>query len=227
MKYSIILPYYKRPEILSPLLTSFVQWYEKRTDYEAVFILDLKNNSADRDMFFQNLEPFWNKIRLMVVDNDLYTYNSCRAYNVGVKNCTGEFVVLTSPECKHKTNILSGLDECFAMNRNSYVVCACESINPDGSFVQWYQHTQHNNRLLHFCSAISKFNYITTVKGFDEDYIYGIAYEDDEWLARVKTSNIPLIARDDLLVSHIEHPRAYLTETLVDINRQLYIKKRK
>jgi len=225
MKYSLIYPYYKRSQLINNLLTSLVQWYAYRFDFEVIFILDLKNNSTDKDAFFSQLEPFWDKMRIVVVNNDIYTYNSCRAYNVGVKNSTGDFIVLSSPECIHKVDILSGLDSEFNIDKNVYVVCACESIHQDGSFDQWYQHSTYNNRQLHFCTALSRQNY-DTLKGFDEDYIYGIAYEDDEWLARVRKGNLKIVLRDDLLVSHLEHSRSYLSENFVAKNRQLYIKKR-
>ncbi len=226
MKYSILYPYYKRPEIISPSLSSLSKWYLDRKDYEVIFILDLKNNSHDRDMFFSELEPFWNKMKIVVIDTDIYTYNSCRCYNVGAAKATGEFLVISNPECIHSSDVFSGFDFVFQEDPNSYIVCACESIKSDGIFIEWYQHSVHNNRRFHFCSAISKFNY-DKIDGFDEDYIYGVAYEDKEWRERVYAHGCPFIVRDDLVVSHIDHPRLYLTKERSNVNKVLYNSKRK
>jgi glycosyltransferase involved in cell wall biosynthesis len=223
MKYSIIYPYYKRPQVIDPTLSSLVKHYSGRHDFEVIFVLDLKNTAAERDVFFSHLEPYWDKIRIVVINNDIFTYNSCRAYNLAVERSTAEYIVISNPECLHKADILGGLDREFDINKNVYVLCACESINEDGTFVMWYQHSLHNNRLLHFCTAISKRNFLFS-GGFNEEYIYGIAYEDDEWRKRILRDNYPIVYRDDLLVSHIEHARDYLSRTdLVEKNKNLYV----
>jgi GT2 family glycosyltransferase len=223
LKYSIIYPYYKRPQVLDNSLSALCQFYVDRHDVEVIFVLDLKNTSADRDTFFSHLEAYWDKIRIVVIDNDIFSYNSCRAYNIAAERAKGDFLILSNPECIHKTNVLAGLDEEFSRSPEVYVVCACDSINPDGSFVMWYQHSVHNNRILHFCTALSKANF-KAIGGFSEEYIYGIAYEDDELRARIIKANYPIMYRDDLLVSHIEHSRDYLTARpdLSEKNKILY-----
>lgn len=223
MKYSVIFPYYKRPQILGKSLFSLQKHYESRRDFEVIFVLDLKNTAAERDEFFSHLEPFWDKMRIVVMDTDIYTYNSCRSYNIASERAKGDYLVISNPECIHKTNILAGLDEEFGRDPNVYVICACEAITDDGTFCSWYQHSIHNNRLLHFCSAISKDNF-KKIGGFDEEYIYGIAYEDDEWRARVQHAKHRIILRDDLIVSHIEHSREYASSRseLIRKNCELY-----
>lgn len=223
MKYSIIYPYYKRPEQTMKTLESLAGLYAGRTDFEVIFILDLKNNEKDKEMFNACLEAFWHRMRLVVITTDVYSYNSSRPYNLAVQTkAAGEFIILSNPECMHKDNILKGLDEEFSKNLNAYVVCACESINLDGSFVQWYQHSVHSNRNLHFCTAISKANYLKS-GGFNEDYCLGLSYEDNEWLKRVKRDGYRIVVRDDLLVSHIEHSRSYNRNDLCAKNRDLYV----
>jgi hypothetical protein len=223
MKYSIIYPYYKRPQILNRSLSTLCGHYSNRHDVEVIFVLDLKNTSAERDAFFSHLEPFWDKIRIVVIDNDIFSYNSCRAYNIAAEKAIGEFLVLSNPECIHKTNILSELDVEFAKSPDVYVVCACEAITDDGTFCSWYQHSVHNNRMLHFCTAILKENFKKS-GGFNEEYIYGIAYEDDEWRSRVLRDKYRIVVRDDLIVSHIEHSRDYANSRndMIIKNRELY-----
>jgi len=223
MKYSIIYPYYKRPQHTLQTLNSLVSLYPERLDYEIVFVVDLKNTEDDRAEFFEVLEQFWHKIRLVVISNDLYSYSASRPYNIGVKKAIGEFIILSNPECVHRTNILAGFDAEFEKNKDVYIVCACDAINPDGSFVRWLQHSTHINRGLHFCSAISKDNYLKN-NGFDEDFVLGLFYEDNDWKERVeKTTRI--ITRDDLLVSHMEHPKNYIRQDLIDKNIIIFNRK--
>lgn len=222
MKYSIVYPYYKRPQVLNQSLTALCTYYANRHDVEVIFVLDLKNTSVERDTFFAQLEPFWDKIKIVVLNNDIFSYNSCRAYNIAIEKAQGEYIILSNPECIHKTNIIAGMDEEFAKNSDAYIVCACESISQDGTVEMWYQHSQHNNRLLHFCTAISKKNYLA-IGGFSEDYIYGIAFEDDEFRNRVIKARYPIICRDDLLVSHLSHSRDYnVLPELSEKNRRVY-----
>jgi hypothetical protein len=146
--------------------------------------------------------------------------NPCVAFNRAALMATGEYLILTSPECKHSSNILSGLDYEFNKNKNCYIVCACEAINGNGH-IMWYQHSLFNNRMLHFCTAISKTNW-QRVNGFCEQYKYGVGFDDDDWLERVKKERFPIIIRDDLVVQHIEHDRTYQEITLVEKNKNLY-----
>lgn len=143
--------------------------------------------------------------------------NPCIAFNKAAQQASGDYFILTSPECMHETNILKGFDEEFSQH-DCYVVCACKTkIEP-----YWYQHSKFNNRMLHFCSCISRKNWLK-LNGFCEWFKDGIAYEDDDWLARVKTLNIPIICRDDLVVEHLEHNREYQANIeAINKNKEIY-----
>lgn len=221
IKYSIVFPYYKRPEVVLKTLRSLYKQYSGRTDYEVIFVLDLKNTEQDREQLFSVLEQFWHKIRLLVITNDIYSYNSSRSYNLAVQKASGNFIVLSNPECAHKRNVLKGFDEEFSKDPDVYVVCSCASLDSDGNFSEWYQHSKKNNRKLHFCSAISRDNFLRS-GGFNEDYIFGIAFEDNEWLKRVEKYGYRIVLRDDLVVCHLDHSRVYLNDNLVRKNKVLF-----
>ena len=108
----------------------------------------------------------------------------------------------------------------YSVLSNIYVVCACKSCflehkrvskyeylnptpNPD---FPWYQHTEYNNRILHWYSAMLKSTYLN-IGGFDEKYSEFISYDDDDFRENVKQNKIEIVCRDDLVVIHVEHPR--------------------
>jgi GT2 family glycosyltransferase len=222
MKYSILIPYHKRPT-LQATLKSFSDLYASRNDYEIVIVESQRtyNDQNNHNGLLSILNEFTSKLTIKLSLNKDDGYSCAPAYNQAFKNSSGEFIIITNPESPHIVNILSELDKIFEQNKNTYVVCSCLAVNENGSPLIWYQHSIYNNRRLHFCSAISRQNWLKT-NGFCEAYSNGAAFEDDDFLERVKLLNIPIITRDDLVVYHIEHPREYLSVELDAINRQLY-----
>ena len=225
MKYSILLPYCKRNSFRSSLI-SFVHHYAKiRNDFEVVVIEDITNKEDEEHhkTLIDLMEEFKDRINFVYCLDEYRSYCPAKKYNLGFKNSSGQFIVLSSPEVFHEVNILSGFDEEFNINPNSYVVCACEAVIFDkpsidtfdeyknGRFFRWYQHSKLINRLLHFCTALSRENYVR-IGGFDERYSSGIAYEDDNFRQRILINGIPCVLRDDLLTIHIEHERGYLEQ---------------
>lgn len=224
MKYSFLIPYHKR-STLEKTFESFLRFYQDRKDFEVLLVESSHNfndpieNKKLRDI----IERFKDIITIKLLQN-VDTGHSCSiAYNLAFKESTGDFIILTNPESPHANNILGEFDKLFSENREYYIICACEAILPDGQHHNWYQHSIHSNRKLHFCSALSRKNWLKT-NGFCEAYSKGAAYEDNDFLERVKLLNIPILVKDDLLVYHIEHDRSYILNHiyLEEINKKLF-----
>jgi len=229
MKYSVLMPCYMRSGLLLNTLVSFLHHYGARNDFEVIVISDPKDSDEERKAL-SSLPPF-----VKVVTSPSRSSNPAQAFNFGATLSSGEFLILTNPECFHQTDVLAGLDTRFFQNRSQYIVCACLYINgyPTGihnfgeftySSLGWYQHSDHNNRLLHFCSALPK-DLFSKIGGFDEEYKDGICYEDADFREKVLAAGIPAIPADDLIVLHMDHSRAYVDMPLVEINKQIYFRK--
>lgn len=230
IKYSFLMPYYNR-ESLEDTLNSFVHWYPNRLDYEVV-IIEGKTNS-NSPVFHSNLLRIIAKFPKLNIKHLLCSekesFNPAGLYNFGCENSTGKIIVLTSPECYHEVNILEEFDKEFRRNRDIYVVCGCQAAKfEDGRFVfdRWYQHSLHINRLLHFCTALTRENFYK-IEGFDEEYSKGIAYEDDDFREKILNSELKVVLRDDLVVTHINHNTEYQKsrQDLVKLNEAYYRKK--
>lgn len=240
-KYSIILPYFNRPQ-LRDTFRSFKHHYNGRTDYEVIIVEDCKN-TGERRIQLQAIFREFKDINTVYITDRLPSYNPSHKYNIGVSLSRGDFLVISNPETFHEVDILAGLDEEFNKNSDSYVICSCRSViyegkiedykeyknyrlNPYFNFCEsWYQHSLYRNEMFHFCSALSKKNYLK-IGGFDEKYCNGIGFEDNNFLHRVKSNLIQIVLRDDLITLHIEHDKSYIAghEELIEINRSVFMK---
>ena len=223
MKYSIILPFWRRLVQFQNTLVSFRHHYAKRNDYEVLVIIDQKHLLEEIEALHWLAGEFKDlPIRLIDPAHTDQTWQSpvCH-YNQGAREAKGEFFVISNPENFHVENILAGLDEEFGKDPGCYVLCACESVIDAGNVVEfftdvalnarhdmWYQHSQHNPRDLHFCSALSK-ELFNRAGGFDERFKHGIAYDDDDFREAVRKTGARFVRRDDLKTYHLYHERTH------------------
>lgn len=237
MKYSIIMPYYNRPELRFSL-DSYRYLYKNRSDFEIVIVEDSKN-ASDVEMHKALMDTVakYPELCIRVIQDPLKSYNPSSKYNVGVKKASGEIIILTNPEVPHVSDLLKFIDSTDMSNL--YLIFACLAVyvvnnvvdfkDSEFKFYMWYQHTQYRDVRYHFCTAILKDNYLNRVKGFDERYCAGIAYDDDNFVKRVMKSGMIMLPVDDLITYHIEHSRNYKISSeefnrLVEVNRSLWVK---
>lgn len=222
-RYSLIMPYYNRANQLYNSLSSFCYHYKDRHDYEVVIIEDGKTikEEARHNELLTVINCFNSTINIVHIQTDYEDcWNPAPLICDGVDASSGEFLVLTNPEVFHKSNILSALDTEFIKENDYYVVCACENVKIDRYYedvinmddfkyehLMWYQHSEHRNRLLHFCTAISRDQY-DNIGGFDRRYRYGAGVEDVDFVEKVKKWGLPIIVRDDLVTLHQDHGQA-------------------
>lgn len=219
IKYSVLMPFYNRSSLLNNTLLTYNYLYKSREDIEILIGIDSKCTDEEKVLCRETLKVSLHNTTAIEVDNE-GCYNPSKVYNALSQIAKGDIFVLTNPEIQHETAIFCGLDEEFTNSPNKYIVCACK--NGDG----WYQHSLHNNRKLHFLSAITAVNY-QNIGGFDEEYSKGISYDDDDLIRTVEDYGLDVILRDDLIGVHQDHPRDYIQKNLalVEKNRRYYINK--
>ena len=229
IKYTFVIPYFRRGAQFYNTLASLKYYYGKRMDWEVVVVEDSKNDDQLKSL----VHLFEDDIRIQIIKTgrkDLY--NPSPAYNAGVARAVGEYIILTSPECMHLGNVLNVFDRVLDGLPETYIVVACESgKNVKGVYVtpesvtydhhMWYQHTTHRDMGYHFCSVIKRDIYIR-IGGFDERYAEGYCFDDDAFRDRVAFNGIPFIATDEVVVLHQEHDKQPVPKALWECNRKLY-----
>jgi len=237
-EYSIIMPYLDRATLLHNSLLSFSYWYSDRDDWEVIIVKDSKCSKEDK---LSEVVAAWRQrgIDIRIVEQKADDcYGPSKLFNQGVAECQGQYVILTSPEVFHNSDILEGLDLAFDDDPNQYVVCACQSLGRvrvgmeteikrynqlRGQFKEWFQHSIHRPAKYHFCSALKKELYLKA-GGFDEDYALGFCFDDDDFRDSIIEVGITLSQRDDLLTSHQWHVHCNVPDKKVrwDRNLKLY-----
>jgi hypothetical protein len=241
IKYSVLYPYYKRSGHLHNTLISFLHHYSDRDDYEIVIAEDFKNmmNNHEHAELLKIIERFKDHICIIHINIPVETWNPCIAFNCAAEAASGDFYLVTNPECFHLANVLEGLDEEFEKDPAVYVVCGCRNRIGCKFFIEsfdelggvdgvWFSHSEYKKGCLHFCNAMSKRSW-EKVGGFDEDYRDGIAYDDNDFINRVRRAQLKIVRRDDLLTIHIDHGAARIDpvkrKKLAEVNWKVYSKK--
>lgn len=229
MKYSILMPYYKRGMQLQSTLKSFDHFYKDRDDYEVIVIPDNKNN--DQDMAdLDTVIGVFSSINIKKINGTQgKSFSPATNYNIGARAADGEFLILTNPEAMHTVDILKAIDDEIDESKENYIVCSSLSIPVKYLPVEkigtingkWYQHSVYRNTGCNFCSVISKENYFK-IGGFSEEYSEGIGFDDDDFREKVNHAGIKFKYRDDLVTLHLHHETASTDMNLHRHNENLY-----
>jgi len=237
VKYSIIMPYHRKRTLHNTLL-SYLHHYSGRKDYEVLVMEDCKNIAdGDEHRALQVIiKDFAGKLNIRRVETHFEnSYAPSRIFNMGADHAKGDFLVLTSPECFHITGVLDQFDRILAWNPDAYITASCFSTDDNGIVQKfgnfkpkreiWLDHPQHLNRNLYWCAVISKPLY-RKVGGIDEGYAPGFGREDVDFVRTVKAAGIMIVARDDILVAHQNHPDfSSRKRELHALNAKYYAKK--
>ena len=110
-KVSIILPYYNRKALILLTLKSFEHFYCEQ-DVEVVIVDD----GSDDDHRLEDSLDFNLDIKLIRLDNK-NGINPCYPYNVGVRESSGDILILSSPETFHTTNVFRNIKQLQGLKR--------------------------------------------------------------------------------------------------------------
>lgn len=125
MKISLILPYYNRKPYLKATLETLHFFYGKDTlnnlnySLEIVIVDDCSSEfHRIEDLVERYLHVLDIKIiRLVTKDGS----NPCKIYNIGVRNSSGEIIVMSSPETLHTCSLFELAN--FRLLRNNQYYC--------------------------------------------------------------------------------------------------------
>lgn len=145
--------------------------------------------------------------------------------------------VISSPSFEYNKIIINMIKNINYNNDDDnidFIINYTENINEksDSEYKNikgWYNHEKYSSieqRHMHFCSIISK-NNLDKLDGFDENYAYGMWYDDNEFRDRIKRF-LHIDFLYDNLVIHLFHENGSSSHTsdnykiLIEKNKKLY-----
>ncbi|MDQ8143530.1 glycosyltransferase [Chryseobacterium sp. CFS15] len=228
MKISIVTAYYNRKKLFDTTLLSISKQIENHKLDIEVIAVDDGSDEDERLEELANRYPFLKIIRLE--KKDKWYSNSCIPFNIGFKEAKGDIIILQNPECTHYGDILKYT--LANITNENYISFACFSLGIDSTdnievFLNdsekmnalmqknsvgyigdgldcWYNHPFINPKGYHFCAAITKEN-LHDLGGFDERFAKGIAFDDNEFLYRVRLKGLEIQIVGDPIVLHQNH----------------------
>jgi len=147
------------------------------------------------------------------------------AFNMGFKFAISggaDIILMQHAECYHVGDVIS---KATTVTNRNYISFGCYSIDEETTFSEhdifkvirnndnrarkdgenaWYNHPMKRPVGYHFCSAITVDN-LKRLNGFDERFKDGIAYDDDDFISRVKLLPLRVDITDTPFVVHQWH----------------------
>jgi len=247
MKLTIVTAYYNRRKLFSNTLKSISESKHKN-DIE-IIVVDDASKDNERIDDFPNMFDLNIKV-IRIDEQNKHWINPCIPFNIGFKEAHSDVIILQNPECIHYGDVidytLNNIDKNLYLNYAAYSIDnnnvnkinnlenvtikdITNIINPlkneptilDG-VNGWYNHSIYKPVKLHFCSAIMKSD-LDDLGGFDERFANGIAYDDNEFLLRIKRKNMKIQMIDKPFVIHQYHGNTDNSNiSLVQRNALLY-----
>ena len=193
-----------------------------------VIVVDDASDPEQKVADLQSRFPF---LTVVTVQANPYK-NPCIVYNTAFSMCSGEVVIIQNPECLHVGELMQSVAEsiddnrylsyaCYnvgekdierlynAENKKDFILSLPQEFNQSkGDAITWYNHSHYRKVDFHFTTAITRKN-LESINGFDERYKYGMEFDDNEFLDRIKRKGLEIVNIDDPFSVHQYHQSTY------------------
>jgi len=231
---SIVTAYYNRKKLFYETLKSI-----NRSAFKDIEIIAVDDASSPEERIEDLMDEFpYLKVYRLEKKHKWY-YNSCVPFNIGIKKACGDIIILQNPECLHVHDVLSYIakevndfnyvtisayqigktitsiipqiiEKGLLLNFWGCLPQCSYGENTKGAWddIGWYNHSKYRPVAFHFCSAITKKN-MDNFRGFNMEFSFGIGFEDNEFIDRIRKSKLQVIINDEVSVIHQWHPATY------------------
>lgn len=210
--FSIILP------IDTNRLEQFKKTKEVYDTFPEVKEFVMPTRSFDKVSEYLEAHDLMKDVRLIPYTHKT-GFNPSKAFNIGVREAKFDQIIISSPEVMPKTDVLAQLKELIGQN----VVCSVSEVSEDGDKFTILVHSgfRDDNPGMYFLAMFNRKD-IEEINGWDEDFMKGYAYEDNDFGERWVRAGLPFIVRDDIQAVHQYHPRSETIRGGLVINQQHY-----
>lgn len=143
-------------------------------------------------------------------------FNVSKAFNIAVRAAYYDNIIISSPEVKPTTNVLEQLSQCIGKN----VVCRVYDEDYGGNLTVLVEKGYRDKNPGMYFLAMFKKDDIKKINGWDEEFMKGYAYEDNDFGERWVRAGLPFEMRDDIEAVHQYHPRGETIRGGLAINQQ-------
>lgn len=142
-------------------------------------------------------------------------FNCSKALNIGVRQARYNHIIITSPEVKPTTKVLDQFEESLGQN----IICQVHDQDENGKLFLSLVNKGYrgDSPAMYFLAMFNKED-IEFINGWDEDFMNGYAYEDDDFGARWNRAGLPFTIREDIEAIHQYHHRGESIENGLNIN---------
>lgn len=130
-------------------------------------------------------------------------FNPSKAFNIGVRASKYDNIIITSPEVKPTTDVLEQLSHLLDKN----IVCEVWDESEDGNLTLLVNSSYRNETPYLYFLAMFRKEDIEKINGWDEEFMKGYAYEDNDFGERWVRAGLPFEIRDEIKALHQFHPR--------------------
>lgn len=196
---SIVMPFYKRLDEFKRVFPSKAKYYE-RNGIEVVIVAD-ESTEEQGILDYIRSYPFINW-KVVVNDEDHPWRNPAKAFNVGIRQATKQFVLVMDPELEFYTDVIYELREKLDSYPEHYAVGQvlfmdkCEEINEETLH-------KYSYGLIPYGSIMAKKEYFERIGGYSEHYTEW-GGEDDHLRKRLELAGIRRLFFPDSVLIHWE-----------------------
>lgn len=157
-------------------------------------------------------------VRLVPYEHKL-GFNPSKAFNLGVRKAKYDQIIITSPEVMPKTDVLHQLEGFIGQN----VICQVWDEDVDGKIAMSLVHNgfRSDSPAMYFLAMFNRKD-LEIINGWDEEFMRGYAYEDNDFGDRWKRAELPFIVVDEIQAVHQYHPRSETIPSGSHINLKTY-----
>lgn len=143
-------------------------------------------------------------------------YNPAKALNIGAREAKFDQIIITSPEIMPITEVLGQLEGFVGKN----VLCEVMDEDESGEISMCLVNSNFRNKspAFYFLAMFNKKD-VESINGWDEDFMKGYAYEDNDFGERWNRAGLPFIIVDEIKARHQYHPRGETIQGGTEINR--------
>jgi GT2 family glycosyltransferase len=179
----------------------------------------MPTRSYDKVLEYLTANDLMKDVKLIPYTHEL-GFNPSKALNIGVRNAKYDQIIITSPEVKPVNNVLEQLQGFIGKN----VVCQVSDTNADGQETQILVSKifRADNPGMYFLAMFNKSD-IEKINGWDEDFMKGYAYEDNDFGARWVRAGLPFEINEEIKGIHQYHPRSETIPNGAAVNNQKFM----